>query len=233
LKKTRNNLNSYIRLASRQVLRENKEWFLFGKIPIHVQDPLPEDFDMSKVIEKIQGRVPGLLFNEIDIILVGDFEQFKHNKTNAAYSNGAIYTTIDQSSENDMVDDIVHELAHSVEEFAISEIYEDGFLEREFLGKRKRLFDILKQEGYNIELGAFMNPEFSTLFDEFLYENVGYPSLVSLSMGLYVSPYGITSLREYFANGFEEYFIGDRRYLKKISPVLYSKISNILNFIGE
>ena len=46
-------------------------------------------------------------------------------------------------------------------------------------------------------------------------------------MGLFVSPYAPTSLREYFATGFEEYYIGDRNYLRKISPNLYTQISKL------
>jgi len=47
-------------------------------------------------------------------------------------------------------------------------------------------------------------------------------------MGLFVSPYAATSLREYFAIGFEEYHLKDRVYLKKISPKLYFKIEELL-----
>ena len=47
-------------------------------------------------------------------------------------------------------------------------------------------------------------------------------------MGLFVSPYAATSLQEYFANGVENYFLDDRDYLRKISPVLTEKIIRIL-----
>ena len=50
-------------------------------------------------------------------------------------------------------------------------------------------------------------------------------------MGLINSPYAITSLREYFANGFEAYFldVDNRNSLKNTSPVLYEKIANLAN----
>jgi len=38
----------------------------------------------------------------------------------------------------------------------------------------------------------------------------------------------VTSINEYFANGFENYFLRDKKYLKNISPVLYNKINNIM-----
>jgi len=47
-------------------------------------------------------------------------------------------------------------------------------------------------------------------------------------MGLFVSPYAITSLREYFSTGFEEYFLKDRNYLKNMSPAIYNKIEGLL-----
>ena len=58
----------------------------------------------------------------------------------------------------------------------------------------------------------------------FLYREVGYPLMTSLTMGLFVSPYAATSIREYFARGFEEYYLGDRKYLTKISPMVYNKV---------
>ena len=69
----------------------------------------------------------------------------------------------------------------------------------------------------------------SKKFDEFLYEDVGYPELTALTMGLFVSPYAVTSLREYFATGFEEYIMGDITSFRKISPHLFAKLSEMNN----
>ena len=48
-------------------------------------------------------------------------------------------------------------------------------------------------------------------------------------MGLFVSPYGATSIHEYFANGFENYFLENPDTVRDISPVLYKKIEEIIN----
>ena len=72
-----------------------------------------------------------------------------------------------------------------------------------------------------------MNTEYNETFDNFLYKEVGYSKLGSAVMGLFVSPYAATSLEEYWAVGFEDYFVGDREYLKKISPQLFNKIKEI------
>ena len=53
--------------------------------------------------------------------------------------------------------------------------------------------------------------------------------MLSITMGLFVSPYGATSLSEYFANGFEKYFLDSPKTVKDVSPVLYNKIETILN----
>ena len=61
-----------------------------------------------------------------------------------------------------------------------------------------------------------------------MYNDIGYDKLRIISSGLFYSPYAITSLREYWANGFENYLLGDRERLKDLSPVLYTKIEEIL-----
>ena len=75
----------------------------------------------------------------------------------------------------------------------------------------------------------FKNPIYNFKFDEFMYNNIGYDKLRTLSSSLFYSPYAITSLREYWANGFENYLLGDREKLRDLSPVLYAKITNVLN----
>ena len=107
------------------------------------------------------------------------------------------------------------------------QIYSDHKIHEEFLGKRKRLFEILKAEGYNASIDDFYEVEYDKDFDYFLYREVGYPTLTMMTIGLFLNPYSATSLREYFASGFEESYIGDRAYVKKISPQLFLKIEDL------
>ena len=126
-----------------------------------------------------------------------------------------------------MYEALVHELAHALEEIHKLDLYLDDIIEREFIGKRKKLFDILVANDYNVSIEPFLETEYSQKFDEFLYKNVGYPTLATLTMGLFISPYGATSMREYFANGFEEYYTGDAEMVRSVSPQLYDKIYNL------
>ena len=103
-------------------------------------------------------------------------------------------------------------------------------LRSEFLGKRNRLKNILEANDWDTTGLNFSETEYNEEFDSFLYEEVGYIELGARSMGLHVSPYAITSLREYWAVGFEDYFIGDREYTQKISPQLFSKIEGVLSY---
>ena len=53
----------------------------------------------------------------------------------------------------DMIDDLIHEIAHSNEKQFEQIIYEDGKLEKEFLYRRKKLAFILKDKGFGIPTG--------------------------------------------------------------------------------
>ena len=100
----------------------------------------------------------------------------------------------------------------------------------EFLGKRRKLYHLLQAEGYEqMPERMYANAEYNEVFDNFLSNVVGYPTLLSLTMGLFCSPYGATSIQEYFANGFEKYFTESPEYVKSVSPVLYQKVVAILN----
>ena len=127
-----------------------------------------------------------------------------------------------------MIDDIIHEVSHSLEEPYGYEIYADKRLESEFLNKRRQLQKILWEQGYKTQLRFFLDTEYDTEFDNFLLNDVGYDKLSILAQGIFISPYAATSLREYFATGFTEFFMEpDHKLLKSVSPVLYEKIKNL------
>ena len=100
----------------------------------------------------------------------------------------------------------------------------DDKIKNEFLLKRKKLKNILEDQGHSIEQFDFFETEYSEDFDLFLYETIGYDILRLLTVNLFLGPYSITSIREYFARGFEEYYLGERQYLEKICPYIYKKL---------
>ena len=76
-----------------------------------------------------------------------------------------------------------------------------------------------------------MNLDYSYDFDMFLLNEVGYPLLTQLTIGLFLSPYGTTSLREYFAESFECFFLRDRVAVKTLSPACFEKITDLVEAI--
>jgi hypothetical protein len=212
-------------------LKEKKEVFIekrIGNTLIVAVNPLPEEVQIDSVIKKVKNLIPEHFLNNIDTIYIGQFEMLKDRDLTAMYSDGAIYISNEQYSSSGMAEEIIHEISHSLEETESASIYADGRLESEFLAKRRNLYFILKQEGYPVELGHFLELDYSRDFDEFLYEVIGYPLMSTLTVNLFYSPYGATSLREYFANGFEAYYYHrDISYLKKVSPILFDKVKKL------
>ena len=174
----------------------------------------------------MESLIPPHLFSEVEMIIVGWFSEFEERDINAFYIDSTLCITNVQDDEADMVDDIVHEISHAVEEAYGYEIYGDNLIKDEFLRKRKYLHDILWKAGYKAPEAFFTNTEFDQEFDDFLHKQVGYDKLRTLISGLFISPYAATSLREYFATGFTEFYIdpANREFLKKSSPQLYKKL---------
>jgi len=209
--------------SSKEAQRELGEYTLFGSTRVYTIEPLPEDLDLHFVLDTIEKKIPKVFFYDIDSIFIGQFKEFVERDVNAFYSDGAIFVTNHQDDEQDLLDDIVHEAAHAVERVFPEYIY-DGHLEREFLLKRKTLFHRLQSDKHSVDIDSFLDVKYSREFDEFLYLEIGYPLLTSLTFDLFNSPYAITSLQEYWANGFEGFFTGDPMRIKSISPEIYKKI---------
>lgn len=206
---------------------EKKEFFIFGEVLVLLEQKLPH-LNIDLVCKKIQNNIPKKFFKDLDYIYVGNFIELKTRQVQSAYLRGAIYIQSDNQTEDTLYAAIIHELAHSVESYYYEIIYGDSEIAAEFIGKRKKLRSILKAQNLNFEEPlVYLRQEYNLKFDEFLYKVVGYDRLHQLSIGLFVSPYAITSLREYFANGFEHYYLHDREYVARISPKLFSKISKL------
>ena len=202
-----------------------KDKYSLYDMEIFIKDPLPEDIDMDFVLRYIKSRVPINLFRGVDMIYIGQFSYLSDREVNALYMDGAIYLTNKQEDDKDIIDDIIHELAHSLEEIYGHLIYDDGRIEREFLGKRKRLFHELSHHDYDPPEQIQYKVDYSSDIDDYFYKTVTYDVMWNfITGGLFPSPYAATSIREYFAKGFEEYVMGNQKDLKQTCPVLFEKI---------
>ena len=178
----RQRLEEYIKNSATKSLNERREYQMFGTIDVFIKDPLPAEVDLTNIIRHLEMRIPNHLVKDVDTVYVGQFEELNIRQVQAAYLDGAIYVTNQQDNAEDMMDDLIHEFAHAAENTHGYEIYGDGQVEREFLGKRKKLFDILRGNGYDIGIGSFLNPEFTQKLDSFFHRHVGYPAMHTFTM---------------------------------------------------
>ena len=223
-------LKDYIHKKQKQLLEQQTDFYTSTGLHVFFKDPV-ENVNVEKVISKVESKIPLHLLSEVEMIIVGWFDEFEERSLNAFYDGGTLYISNIQDDFMDMYDDIVHEISHSLEEPHGYFLYGDKEIENEFLRKRKYLHDVLWKMGYKIPLSVFMDPEYNEEFDMFLYEKIGYDKLSTIVAGIFISPYAATSLREYFATGFTEFYThpDTHGFLKKISPELYKKLFYLQN----
>jgi hypothetical protein len=211
------------------MLQKNSDFYTPNGIHVFFKDNIStNNVDVENVVAKIESKIPPHLTSEIEMIIVGWFDEFEEREINAFYDSGTICITNIQDNEEDMFDDIVHEIAHSMEIAHGYLVYADNKIHDEFLRKRKYLHDLLWAKGYKAPQSFFTNLEYDEEFDNFLHKTIGYGKLASLMQGLFISPYAATSLQEYFATGFTEFYLeSNHNFLKKISPALYKKIISL------
>ena len=213
----------------RYIENKEKRRFFVNGLRIFVKDDPPNNVNIRNVIKKLFIKIPNRLLSGLRSINIGVFEELENFEREAMYKNSTIFVTNNQDSEEDMLDDIIHEVAHLVEEKLESRIYGDGKIEQEFLKKRNSMYKVLAKDNIKKDYSFFINPDYNIEFDYFLHKDVGYDKLRRYTSSLFYSPYGSTSLSEYFANGFEAFFMReDISRLKRISPVLFRTLASLL-----
>ena len=227
-KQSMDNIKNYIN-QSRKVYMERKETTLHKNINVIIKDPLPEHISLAKVLEYIEKLIPKHLVYNIDSIYIGDFEFMRQKEINAVYMDGALYIFNLQKNESDLAEDIVHAVSHAVEERYSRELYEVQKIIDEFYAKRIKLYHVLLAYDHKVDIDQFKNMDYDEAFDKFLYQQIGYDKLEHFVMNLFLSPYAVTSVREYFGSAFEEYFLGNKEELAQLSPVAYNKIEYLAN----
>jgi hypothetical protein len=185
--------------------------------------------DIEKTVSRLEELVPNHLLSEIEMIIFGQFEELEEKEINAFYRDGTLNISNFVDNEEEILGHLIHETSHSVEEAYGKEIYFDQKIKNEFLSKRIILHDILWKMGFKIPKSLFSDTEYNYEFDMYLLQEIGYSKLSEAARGIFISPYAVTSLREYFATGFTEFFThpNEHGYLKKTSPNLFKKLELI------
>lgn len=209
-------------------MRERKEFTIFGTINVFIKDPLSQEINLTNIIMDLEDTIPQHFFHDIDMVIVGQFNELNSRGVRAAFMDGAIYATNDQPSEEQLFEDIIHEIAHAVEKTHEYKLYGDELIEKEYLEKKKRFLDLLQSNGIKVPNRIRYESEYSKLFDEFLFFELGYDKVTPFSQGLFLTPYASVSISEYFATAFEYYFVqSDLPYVKELCPQLFNKLREI------
>jgi hypothetical protein len=229
LSRNRSNLTKLLQKSQSKILSEKKRFYFNRGIEFVLDKPLKKDIDIKKVIGLLRSNLPVSSYVGINNVYFGEFDILKKRSLTALHHKDNIYISSEElTSEKEILDDLIHEFAHRFEENNAEAIYEDGKIINEYLGKMNRLHDLISQEysleKYDLSYFDFINTEFDKKFDMFLYKTVGYEKVTNLAPTLFIRPYAATSVREYFATGFEDYYLEGGVQLKKISPTLHSRI---------
>lgn len=211
-------------------VKNTPRYFKFGNTPVEVVDPLPQHINLNAIFKAIENNLPPHYFSGLKGVKIQHLDEFDEREVNAVYKDNMFFITNRQDNTNDIIDDLVHEFAHHMETVFPEEIYSDEAIIGEFLKKRHELEFELISEGYWTSDYNFDELKFNPNLDEFLYKRVGKNMLRLITTGMYIRPYASVSLREYFATGFEAYYLGKKDSLQKISPILYDKINALHNF---
>ena len=112
---------SWIQESAERGSKLRKHYKMYD-IEIFIKDNLPEFIDADFVFKYIASLLPSHLMTEIDVIYIGQFDNLINRQVSAIYEDGAIYVTNEQRSDMDIVDDIVHEIGHSIEKKYIDDV---------------------------------------------------------------------------------------------------------------
>ena len=195
-------------------------------VEIHIINPGKfKHPDWNWLVSHLRATVKSGGMRHLKGIKIGDFSSLNDHNYKSYYKDGMIYLSNNVSFIEEFVDNFFHELAHSYEKVFYDRIYGDGFLEKEFLNKRNKLKNVITMyEGGMAPPVDFTEINYTPALDEYLVSTIGYDKLWQYCSGIFSNPYAATSLREYFASGFEKIARGDAVSLDRLCPVLYNKI---------
>jgi hypothetical protein len=221
-------MKEYIVESANYAKTNRKQYELFNRIIIFIENPLPNNVSVPNVLAKIKDSIPKHILSDLETVYIGNFKPLIDREVDSLYVQGSIMISNDHESDKALFNTFIHEFAHAAEELYKDAIYSDGDLSREFLAKRNSLYNMLKDD-YPVSKPQFLSINYSEDFDKFIYKTIGYDNIGVMTSNLFISPYGCTSLREYFANCFEHYFIEGPNVVAKLSPVAYKKIKQLLS----
>lgn len=221
-------------------MADKRREFIYSKIfklgihktPINIDNhPIEGSISLARIASELEEVLSWALFQDIKEIRVGEYQELEDRNISAFTFKDKIYISSKLPTEEHYKRVIIHELAHVVLKYYGKKIFEDGKLQDEFIAKRRQLFYLLKTNNKpTIGVEHFLDPSFSQFFDDFLFFVTGYDYLDALNRqhGIVPTVYSLTSLEEYFSDGFESFFFDELEMLKTSCNVLFNKVHSVL-----
>ena len=97
--------------------------FKFGGIDVHIDEPLPDDISIERVLKTVEQKLPSVYYQDLRAVRVGSYKEFDRRQVNALYKDQTLFISNEQDNMKDLLDDIIHEIAHHLETKAAEEIY--------------------------------------------------------------------------------------------------------------
>jgi hypothetical protein len=83
-------LKDYLHNKQKQLLEQQTDFYTSTGLHVFFKDPL-NNVDVEKVISKVESNIPPHLMSEIEMIIVGWFDEFEERSLNAFYDGGTLY----------------------------------------------------------------------------------------------------------------------------------------------
>jgi len=212
-----------------------QEYYLYNKILIFIKDQIfPTDINMEDVILTTEYFIPQIHCNELDDIFIGDFSLLKEIKVN--YSNGAIYISNYQQDIHSLKNDFITGIARASEDLNRKYLYNDGRLEKEFIDKRIKLFNIMNGISFTNrrKIDLFMDLDYSEKFIKHLF-NI-FPDrdkIRDMTSSFLLYPECMFSIKDYYIHNFLYYYFyyktKDIDKIIEFCPIFCQKIIDIEN----
>ncbi len=103
---------SWVR-KSIQESKSIKDHYKLHHINIFIKDKLPKTLNFEQCIHLVSRMIPSHLLKAIDIVYVGKFSFLDDMDFSALYKDGAIYLSNKQDDEEQIIEDLIHEVANS------------------------------------------------------------------------------------------------------------------------
>ena len=92
------------------LLEQQTNFYTSTGIHVFFKDPMKNpDLDIEELVSKLESTMPLHLLSEVEMIIIGWFDEFDERGINAFYDGGTLYVSNIQDDFMDMYYDLIHE----------------------------------------------------------------------------------------------------------------------------